>query len=90
MARKQQVFPGGCVPMAPQATDEDSREEAPALHELSCHEARKPELRQLGPLAGSAAEAPDTGPASADRQCPGPGSLTGSGPSMSMEVAGVL
>lgn len=67
MARKQQVFPGGCVLKAPQATDEDSRGEAPAVHELSCHEARKPELRQLGPLAGSAAEAPDTGPASADR-----------------------
>lgn len=39
--------------MAPQATDEGSREEAPAVHELSCHEARKPELRQLGPLAGA-------------------------------------
>lgn len=78
------------MPIAPQATDEDSREEAPAVHESSCHEARKPELRQLGPLAGSAAEAPDTGPGSAEWQCPGPGGLTGSGPSMSMEVAGVL
>lgn len=51
MAGKEQVFQFlECVMMAPQETDEDSREEAPAMPDLTCHKGWNPKLWWLRPL----------------------------------------